>query len=93
MRLFFKDLVTDELFPMECQSSDTIDNLKHQFMIHQGLSLSPSDLFIDVFHPQEESYPSHSEMCEMDVTFPCGTLEQYQIEEDDVILFVYHLGA
>lgn len=93
MRLFFKDLVTDELIPVECQTTDTIDNLKYQFMIYQGLSLSPSDLFIDVFHQQEDSYPIHSEICEMDVTFPCGTLEQYQIKEDDIILFIYHLGA
>ena len=93
MRLFFKDLVTDELIPIECQLSDTVDHLKHQFMIYQGLSLSPSDLFIDVFHRQEESYPSHTEQGEMDSTLPQETLEQYHIKEDDIILFMYHLGA
>lgn len=93
MRLFFKDLITNELFPMECQLSDTIDNIKYQIMIHQGLSLSSSDIYIDIYHKNEEFYPKQSEICEMDITFPCGTMEQYQIKEGDMILFMYHLGA
>jgi hypothetical protein len=88
MKLFFKDLVTDELIPVVCESTDTLENLKYQFMAYQSLSLCPSDIHIEVLH--ESNQEIHSDL---DLPPIMGTIEELGIKDDDIILFMYSIGA
>lgn len=74
MRLFFKDLVTGELFPMECNSTDSTVTLKYKFLTHQALSISVADVMMDFYKTDTHNGGN-------------------QMNEDDIVLFMYTLGA
>lgn len=93
MRLLCNDLVTNEIFVLYCDLTDTIEIVKKHFLIHQNLFLSPSDLTIDIFYLHGNPFPSIKDLSETDVAQHETTLEEYAIQEDDVLLFAYPIGA
>jgi hypothetical protein len=84
MKLYFKDLVTDELFPVECQPTDTITNLKHHFLTYQPMPLSISELTVEFCRQKDARHIPQKEN-----TTLSGTLEENGVEEYDLVLFIY----
>ncbi len=92
MKLLLNDMVTGEIIPIECEPADTIQSIKYQFLMYQSLSLSIADLHMDVVH-NTNTKEDTNEKTEFDTPASIGTLEELCVQEGDLLLFIYTLGA
>lgn len=89
MRILCNDLMKNEFFVLYCDPTDTIGIVKQHFIIHQNLFLSPLELTMDIFYLYDNPFPKTEEIRSTDITCLEGTIEEYAIQENDILLFVY----
>lgn len=94
MKLFVKDLVTDELFSIHCEPTDTIASMKHQILMHQNIRRPIHDLTVVVYVPPnhyEKEDSEYSEQPQKDKPLQSGLLQDYAIQEEDILMILYPL--
>jgi hypothetical protein len=95
MKLFIKDLVTDEFFSLTCDSTDTIQSIKHQILMHQHIPHSANELTMVLYLSPDESdmyeqdSSEYSENNHNDKPLHTGLVKDYGIEEGDILIVIY----
>jgi hypothetical protein len=95
MKLFIKDIVTDDLFSLECDPTDTIESIKHQILMHQSIPLSIHDLTVILYVPPNDSYlydsrsSEYSEETDPDKPLQTGLLQEYGITDQNILMVIY----
>ncbi len=96
MKLFIKDLVTDELFSLTCDPTDTISSIKHQILMHQHIPHSANEITMVLYHSPDDIYDQdsseYSENNDNDKPLHSGLVQDYGIHEGDILMILYPMG-